>query len=610
MSSLFARFVSSRAARLRPWPNRLGQLRVLGHALSVLPFSALLLIAASLAGCIGSKSEAAHRLDSGPIDIGEDGSLPLSDAGEDAATVDAAPPGSDAAHDAAQPDAAFPDGDAGDDAGDAAVPRSCNRHLPHVLVLFGGALGPNDPGTNNLLNLLNEQRLFYSSRPIDAEVAFQSEATGNFGAIVITDYEAYVELESAHKERLDAYARACDVGLYFLHVPAGTALQGGDLVAGFDSVLSNPRVDADSPVLRLTKDGGALSETLPGKGRPFVVTATRGYATIASATAGPMRSPNIVADDGTRDGVRKIFHGQDFTRYWLHDLLFLDGLQWLAPVELGIVDERWFAVDIDDIFMPAYDEDPSKQIVKLQRSDVDALIATQHAIAAITGMRFRFTLGFNSGFYERQLAPAPFDDVDGDHALVEHRDEFHWFDHLPEHESPTGESEEDLVALMQESKTWAEASGVIDYMTKYAVSPRHDGVAKRYKPLFDAWREVWDLRYTSAPLSGAGFAFDGVLVSPRLDLRIWSSQYSFDQVSPDDLDALAVAGGPVFRAMLTNLTSVFMTHQGNYARDRLAPRVLLAALQNLHTWTNLRFLNGTSDRVVEQYFMLQAKPVH
>ena len=113
-----------------------------------------------------------------------------------------------------------------------------------------------------------------------------------------------------------------------------------------------------------------------------------------------MKGASLLLDSGRFDGVRRIFNGQDFLRSWVGDLLFLDALRWLSPTSLPLKTTRWIGIDIDDIFQPNWDPDPKERRVKIQRSDVEAILKTQNQSSALIGEKFRFTLGFNSGWYE------------------------------------------------------------------------------------------------------------------------------------------------------------------------------------------------------------------
>ena len=313
--------------------------------------------------------------------------------------------------------------------------------------------------------------------------------------------------------------------------------------------------------------------------------------------------PNILLDTGGYDGIVRVFHAHDFHRFWLHDLLTIDAVQYLSPVDLGIVRDRWIAVDIDDIFQVNWDADPDGRTVKIQADDVDAMIDTQDLLSDVMDGDFRFTLGFNMGWYEVNYGPEPYDDAAGDRAMVAERAEFHWFDHLPLHPHSSDYGYDDLVAMMEESQAWAIATGVSDYMTGYQLSPYHDGIYPIHDPLYQAWRTVWDARYTSTTVVDEGFAYAGVLVAPRQSCGIWSSQYSFDQVPESTLYAYA-RGGAVFRTILEHPVSVFMTHQSNYARDRLGLVLFEELVTFYDQWTNFRLVAGTNDELVEEYFRL------
>ena len=480
----------------------------------------------------------------------------------------------------------------------------CPRQIdPTVLVLYGGAVGETHDYYANAVTVLANQGIETVSRFIESPPVLSVKDHAYYAAIVITDYNAYANLSISTKETIDEYCREFDVGQYFVYVGSGTSVNDGQVKATSGMTLSDARVEAASPVLDITRDGGVVEGDLPWYGRLLNVEEGTGYQPVAYATGNGSEGANILLDAGDYDGIRRVFYGHDFRRFWLHDLLYLDAVQWLAATAFPINRERRIGVDIDDIFQPNYDADPALRVAKIQAEDVEAVIDTQEFLSSIMEGTFRFHLGFNIGFYEETYGPPPYDDIAGDHALVENRDQFYWFDHLPNHPPSSNYNTEELIAMMEESKTWATSTGVIDYMTRYQLSPYHDGIYPVHEPLYEAWRTVWDARYTSTTTIASGFENNGILVAPRQSCGIWSSQYSWDQVSQEGIDA-SIEGGALFRTILEKPVAVFMTHQSNYARDMVGLYLFEELVLFFDQWTNFELIAGADDELIEEYFRL------
>ena len=476
---------------------------------------------------------------------------------------------------------------------------------PTVLVLYGGAVSETHSYFLNTVALLNGQKIVNVTGRIDTEIKYSSGDNGYYGAIVITDYNAYKNLDEVKKQALDDYCREFEVGLLFGYVGSGYTLNDGQVVASAGHTLTGQRVEPASGLLSLTRDGGTVPGNLPWYGRTLQVISGEGYQPVALVDDGADGEvPNILADLGDFDGVKRVFYGHDLHRFWLHDLLLLDAVQWLSPVDLGILTERWIGVDIDDIFQVNWDPTPENRTVKIQAEDVWAMIETQDALSDVMEGRFRFHLGFNCGWYEVAYAPPPYDDAAGDREMVIERDEFLWFDHLPYHQNSTDYNQEELTGFMQESYAWAEQNQILPYTTRFDLSPYHSGIYPQHDPLYNSWTEVWDVRYTSTTTTAVGFEHLGVLVAPRQSCGIWSSQYSFEQVPQANIDN-SIAGGALFRTILEHPVSLFMTHQSNYARDLLGLYLFENLVYFFDQWTNFRLLTGPNDEGVERYFWLE-----
>lgn len=480
----------------------------------------------------------------------------------------------------------------------------CKTIDKKILVLYGGAINDSHTYYQNALGVLGTHRLSYETKAVNDKIDYVENGVGKYSVIVLTDYDAYESLDQEKRQAIDEYNGGCNVGVFFLYVSGDRTLAGNNIATSSRFALSDQRIDDVSDIPSIARNGGILPGFLQGTGRLFKTAPSCGYFPVALVKSGNEIGANIISDDGSYDGIKRIFNGHDFVGFWYHELLFLDGLQWLSPVDLGILRDRWINFDIDDVFQANWNDDPAQRIVKIQKEDVDALLATQRYVSSMMEGHFRFTLGFNSGFYKLQVAPAPFDDAAGDSALVANRAEFYWFDHLPNHEAVYNYNKEQLVSLMQKSREWAITNGVIDYMLHYAVSPSHDGINSRYDPLYQAWRDVWGIGHASATHNDVGFEYSGIRVAPRQGLGgIGSGTFNLGEAKKSSIDQ-AIAGGNYYRQVISNPVAIFMTHQANFARDRILLYIVEHLIEFLHTWTNFRLIAVSPDEAVEKSFEL------
>ena len=56
--------------------------------------------------------------------------------------------------------------------------------------------------------------------------------------------------------------------------------------------------------------------------------------------------------------------------------------------------------------------------------------------------------------------------------------------------------ENSVAVLLQEAKRIAESKG-LPVLNRYSVAPHHSGVFPVHEPLYQAWRQVWDIAITS-----------------------------------------------------------------------------------------------------------------
>jgi hypothetical protein len=215
---------------------------------------------------------------------------------------------------------------------------------------------------------------------------------------------------------------------------------------------------------------------------------------------------------------------------------------------------RFVAIDIDDVFQPI-------GTVKMSEPDVLALVELSAAIRRDFSSQFRFSLGYNSAFYDSTHP--------GDRAFIAHADQFIWFNHLPRHEHVVGKS---LSSSALDLLFWAglqfEAQhGLTAFRTSYMVTPLHEGIWPTYDPLYDTF-ERFGVTSTSAPTVTGPAAYGSVVVGQRTNLGLRSYEFLVTQVSDEELTQFAL---------------IFYAHQANFAHGRIGNTLISRLLKLLTT---------------------------
>ncbi len=471
-----------------------------------------------------------------------------------------------------------------------------------VLLLHGGSVGADHVFFEIAKDIMDLQLIeeVHIASVNDTQILTNS-GVGKYAVIIFSDYTAYQSMETAKKQVIDNYCLQYSVGQLFLFVDQGTSINEGQVTAGSTTTLINQQVNSESPVLYVTKDGGTITGDIPGTGRLLIpATKTEGYEAIASAGDGAITAANVLLDKGEFDGIKRIFFGSDFIEFWLHDLLFVDSLRYLAPVDMGISIVRYFSIDIDDIFQPNDWGDQSGRTVKIQQEDVFALLDTADVLSQYTTDPFKWSMGFNCGWYGTQAGGPEYNDLEGDQALVFNGHEFYWFDHLPEHQRASEYNQSEIESLFEESTQFAVDTGLDIHMTQYILPPYNDGIYPVYDPLYDAMLN-FDYKYTASNWFEEGIIYKGVRIAPRHSAGIYSQQYSFSQLSRSEIDE-TIEGGPLFFRIFHTQVTFFWTHQSNFARDRIGNYLFENLFAFFDKWTNYQFESGVNDFLVNKYF--------
>ena len=250
----------------------------------------------------------------------------------------------------------------------------------------------------------------------------------------------------------------------------------------------------------------------------------------------------------------------------------------------------YIAIDIDDVFQPNWDR-ANNMIgdVKMNRHDVDALVTLSSLINDRFPLSdFQFSLGYNSGFFES--------DRDGDTAFLEYAASFAWFNHLPNHEhvESWNYSVQTICALLNEGAAFALEHGLGPYMMDYIVTPKHEGLWPPYDPLYEALDSVGITR-TSTECIQYPALYHGVCIIPRVYIGVGSGDYADSQVSEAEICERAIR---LYNVILKESYVVIYSHQANFARDRLANRIIEKLTILLELDTGRDYVFSTAHDVV------------
>ena len=146
---------------------------------------------------------------------------------------------------------------------------------------------------------------------------------------------------------------------------------------------------------------------------------------------------------------------------------------------------------------------------------------------------------------------------------------------------------------------------------RYAIAPHHSGVYPVHEPLYQAWKDIWNISVTSTEEYPhlrpdhlrKGYVHNELRVLPRQTCGLFTKNLYYNQYpnGPEVLEK-SIQGGELFQTIVNNPISVFMTHMPNYAFDRLAPYTFESVIKMLKCWTNLEIQTKEPLDLADQYF--------
>ena len=501
-----------------------------------------------------------------------------------------------------------------------------------------------------------------------------SKGKGKYVTIIFEEYQDYLSIDKWNREILDKYCRTFDAGIVAFVAPqplnptssssqninSKTShlidLYGNNtgrlpITLNSRSGLDEFSVSDSSNMFRILKGGQTAFDKRPiGHWLTFSVENTKNggknYWPVLLARdtqkKESTKEATVLQDFGYRDGITKVLFGvrripndssgiktkpgkaggerrkkSDLKKqslHWIQHVLFLDALWWTSKTKIQLPLSRYMMIDIDDIFTGKN---------RLRVDEVKAMRESQHRISQMyKGLsEFKYNLGFSGGTFKKGPDSAnKIADDNGDEALLKYRKEFSWFPHEWQHRQPHEQDNTTVLSnRMSLNKRFALDHGMA-VNNGYAVSPHHSGVFPVHEPLYDAWKNVWNISVTSTeeyphlnpkrsnirlPRRGFIHRRTGIKVLPRQTCGLFTKNLYYSEYpnGPEVLES-SIQGGELFQVFVNNPVSIFMTHMPNYAFDRLAPYTFESVLSMLKCWTNLEVKTAKPKELGEIYFEL------
>ncbi|CAI8011884.1 Bifunctional heparan sulfate N-deacetylase/N-sulfotransferase 2 [Geodia barretti] len=391
-------------------------------------------------------------------------------------------------------------------------------------------------------------------------------------------------------------------------IPHGKNWTTFSLETSGDSHVTNPGSHVtNSGPLPVGDLNAANAWSNMGDGEPGTKNGTNGYRVLVEVRVKTGETdftdvPVVLEDMGGRDGVRKIVMGAP-VRFWLSHLMLLESVHQLSDGRLVREGrERMVMVDIDDIFL-------APEGRRMRVDDVQAVLRAQAKLRQMVP-GFTFNAGFVGGYYN---SGALMEEKLGNQELVRNAEQLWWFDHTYKHHQPHSMSPRQLRTSMELNRQFAKDHGIPALVHHYAVSPHHSGVYPVHPPLYDSWRQIWNVSVTSTEEypdlrpdhMRRGFKHRGISVLPRQTCRLFTHTFLYSHFpgGRNQLVSLA-AGGEVFLTLLRTPVSIFMTHTPNYCCDRLALTLFPALFKFTSRWTQLQLSYPGPLAMADRYFSL------
>uniref|UniRef100_A0A0K0D1D7 [heparan sulfate]-glucosamine N-sulfotransferase n=1 Tax=Angiostrongylus cantonensis TaxID=6313 RepID=A0A0K0D1D7_ANGCA len=425
---------------------------------------------------------------------------------------------------------------------------------------------------------------------------------GRYAVIIIENYYKYLNMAKWSRQLLDKYCVDYKVPLIsFLFTRPNITYKKVKIKDSMLYFWQNQEVSslkvADSSIHRISRIGAERTNV---NTQDWVLFEESPASKVLSArdVLGRPRAA-VLHDKGEVDNVERVLFGYNVTD-WMMKMTFLDVLWYTTGGRIGWSLDRYVQIDIDDIFVGA-------RGTRMVEDDVTALLASQKHLRQYIS-NFTYMLGFSGSYFHNG------DDNEdrGDERLVELAQHFIWFPHMWRHNHAHEHNLTYLEATMVQNFMFAE-NMQLPVKYPYAIAPQHDGVYPIHTDLYNAWKKVWKVEVTATeeyphfkPASSRrGFVYMNVSVLPRQTCGLYTHTQFFHNY-PGGFSKLTslIYGGELFFTVLLNPISIFMTHQQNFAHDRLASYTFDNLVRFIRCWTNIRLRWQSPVESSQMYFSL------
>ncbi|CAM4809949.1 unnamed protein product [Rotaria magnacalcarata] len=300
---------------------------------------------------------------------------------------------------------------------------------------------------------------------------------------------------------------------------------------------------------------------------------------------------------------KQIYLSECLYHNWFIWPLLMDVLRYLSSDTYDYYGlNRHIQIDIDDMFLGGKSHD------RLKLDDIQELLRSQSFIQNYIS-NFRYRLGF-SGYYYNSGND---DESQGDRLLINEKDKFVWFHHTWKHEKLTNVHDRiSLISSIETNLAFAQKYK-LPLDRNYAVAPHHSGIYPINPIIYDIWPRIMNFTVTSTEnypyhfmLSSErrGFIYKGLSVLPRQSCSLYTTTRNYTNY-PNGSHRLEqyLMGGKLFRTILTNPISIFMSHNVNYGHDRLGNYVFSKLIHLISKWTRIKFSNDLpTSELAQKYF--------
>ncbi|KAI6217033.1 [Heparan sulfate]-glucosamine N-sulfotransferase [Aphelenchoides fujianensis] len=425
----------------------------------------------------------------------------------------------------------------------------------------------------------------------DPGLLLEDRNGGRFSLIVFANFRTFDSLSAAHKSALANYSTSYRVGVISFAQPAKTPLPKGGSEADCRGRL---QFVAHTGIPRIARSRVPID--LSGLARSaWSLTSLPEWTPVLEAAFNDGSAGAVIAL--RKEPFQHVLFGHNLD-LWPVKLGFADVLHYFLGSEVVGSLERFIQIDIDDIFV-------GQVGALLVERDVDVLVQTQREWRDYVE-DFHFTLGFSGSFFRHGTD----EEKAGDSKLIERAKEFLWFPHMWRHNHAQEYDETNLTLFMNQNKEFA-MSNNLNISLDYAVAPQHSGVYPIHEPLYAAWRNVWNVEVSSTeeyphfspPSRRRAFVHRNISVLPRQTCGLYTHTLYFHAM-PDGMQKHvdSIQGGSLFTSVLFNQFSIFMTHQQNFANDRLSVFTFSTLFRFLRCWTNLRLKWTPPVDLARRYF--------